>query len=590
VSVPPSAADPRSAASTAWKRLLRPFRQWETRLLVVLALVIGVGAGLGAYAFRWLIAFVQGLFWAQGASLIPWSPLATVLLPAAGGAVVGPLVYFLAREARGHGVPEVMVAIAEQRGRIRFRVVFIKALASAFCIGSGGSAGREGPIVQIGAALGSALGQLMNLPVGLLRTVLAAGAAGGIAATFNAPIAGVVFSLEVLLREFSARAFSIVVLASVTATVISRALLGDFPAFFVPAYELRSAWELLFYALLGVLAAVVARAFTWSIYRCEDAFDAWQIPEYVKPVAGGLLIGLMGLALPQVFGVGYETVGDALKGNLSLGLLATLVVAKLVATSITLGSGGSGGIFSPSLFMGAMLGGTVGRFFHTFFPDITAPSGAYALVAMAAVFGGAAHAPITSIIIIFEMTSDYRIILPLMTSVVISTLISHFLSQETIYTLKLRRRGIDLLAPRDQDPLARIRVRDVMTADVLTLQDALPLAAVVERFRRQSFTSFPVLDKHGRLVGMLGYDELRDVVMSEQTAEAAALTARDLMRPVVTTAHPDETLSHVMGKMAHEGVGRLPVVSREDGAVLLGIISRRDVLGAYGRVVLGQGR
>lgn len=472
------APGPRSAAPTPWERLRRPFRQWETRLLVVLSLVIGVGAGLGAYAFRWLVAFVQHLFWAQGASLIPWTPLATVLLPAAGGALVGPLVYFLAREAKGHGVPEVMAAIAEQRGRIRVRVVFVKALASAFCIGSGGSAGREGPIVQIGAALGSALGQVMKLPVGLLRTVLAAGAAGGIAATFNAPIAGVVFSLEVLLREFSARAFSVVVLASVTATVISRALLGDFPAFFVPAYELRSAWEFLFYALLGVLAAVVARAFIWSIYRCEDVFDAWRIPEYVKPIVGGLFIGLMGLALPQVFGVGYETVSEVLKGDLPLGLLATLVVAKLVATSLTLGSGGSGGIFSPSLFMGAMLGGTVGRVFHDLFPDVTAPSGAYALVGMAAVFGGAAHAPITSIIIIFEMTGNYALILPLMVANITSYAVASRLNPTPIYDALLLQDNIHL-PHAEHESLSRLRVGAAMCHPVVAVPGELTVEKVI---------------------------------------------------------------------------------------------------------------
>lgn len=588
MSLPPPSTGAAGTTPSPWRRLRFPVRQWETRLLVLLSLVIGAGSGLGAYGFRLLIALVQHLFWQRGAFVIPWSPVATILIPAAGGAVVGPLVYFLAREAKGHGVPEVMLAIAEERGRMRFRVVFVKALASAFCIGSGGSAGREGPIVQIGSALGSVLGQTMKLPVALLRTVLAAGAAGGIAATFNAPIAGVVFSLEVLLREFSARAFSVIVLASVTATVISRALLGDSPAFVVPPYELRSPWELLFYALLGVLAAVVARVFIWSIYRFEDVFDAWQIPEYMKPVVGGLCVGAVGLALPQVFGVGYETVGEALHGNLPLAMLAVLVVGKLVATSLTLGSGGSGGIFSPSLFMGAMLGGTIGRFFHTFFPDITGPVGAYALVAMAAVFGGAANAPITSIIIIFEMSGDYRIILPLMTSVVISTMISNFLGQDTIYTLKLRRRGIDILAPRGADPLARIRVADVMTREVVTVPDTLPLSDMLKRFRAHSFTSFPVVDGNRRMVGMLGYDEMREVLMSERQAEN--LTARDLMRSPPAAALPEETLSEVMGKMAREGVGRLPVVSRDDRTVVLGIISRRDVLGAYQRVVLGRGR
>jgi chloride channel protein, CIC family len=558
----------------------------ETRLLVTVSLIVGVGAGLGAYGFRWLISFVQHLAWDQGGVLIAWMPLRTVMIPALGGALVGPLVYFLAREAKGHGVPEVMLAIAREEGRIRFRVVFVKALASALCIGTGGSAGREGPIVQIGSALGAAVGQLMRLPVDLRRTLLAAGAAGGISATFNAPIAGVVFSLEVILREFSARSFSVVVLASVTATVISRALLGNYPAFFVPPYELRSAWELLFYAFLGILAALVAQAFIWALYRCEDAFDAWRVPEYLKPIAGGLSVGILGLALPQVFGVGYETVEEALRGNLPLTLLPVLIMAKLVATSLTLGSGGSGGVFSPSLFMGAMLGGSVGHFFHRLFPSITAPPGAYALVAMGAVFGGAAHAPITSILILFEMTGDYRIILPLMTSVVISTLVSHFMSPETIYSIKLRRRGIDVLAPPRPNPLGNIRVAEVMVRQVVTVPDTLTLRALIEHFRRHRFASFPVIDSQNRLVGILGYEELREALGAERPDDA--LTARDLMRTPPPVAFPDDTLTEVADKFRAAGAGRLPVVSRDNPSQLLGIVSHRDVLGAYQRVVLGS--
>jgi chloride channel protein, CIC family len=556
----------------------------KTPFLVSLSLCIGVGAGFGAYGFRWLIGFVQSVFWQHGGALFPWAPLSTLLIPAAGGALVGPLVYFLARETKGHGVPEVMLAVAEEQGRMRFRVVFVKALASALCIGSGGSAGREGPIVQIGSALGSTLGQLAKVPVEIVRTLVAAGAAGGIAATFNAPIAGVFFSLEVILRDFSARAFSLVVLASVTATVISRALLGQSPAFFVPPYELLSPWELLFYASLGVLAALVARAFTWSLYRCEDLFDAWRFPEYLKPVIGGLCVGAVGLVFPQVFGVGYDTLEVALRGHLTLVLMGGLLLAKIAATSLTLGSGGSGGVFSPSLFMGAMLGGAIGSVFRALFPTITAPSGAYALVGMGAVFAAAAQTPISSILILFEMTGDYRIILPLMTAVGISSLVSHFLSRETIYTIKLRRRGIDILAPPRADPLALIRVADVMVHPVVTLDEGLPLRAILDYVRQHPFTSFPVIDGDGGLVGILGYGELREVLTSEHSEET--LKARDLMRSPAPVCYSDETLTEVMERFRVTGAGRLPVVSRENPTRLLGVISHSDLIAAYQRTVL----
>lgn len=559
----------------------------ETPRLIALSVVIGVGAGLGAYAFRLLIESVRQLLWGHGPGLLGSTPLATVLIPAAGGAVVGPLVYFFAREARGHGVPEVMLAIARHGGRIRSRVIFVKALASAVCIGSGGSAGREGPIVQIGSALGSAVGQWLRLPAPMVRTMLAAGAAGGVAATFNAPIAGVVFALEVLLRDFSARAFSVVVLASVTATAVSRALLGDHPAFIVPAYELRSAWEFLFYAALGVAAALVARLFIWSLARSEDLFEGWRIPEWAKPPVGGVAIGLLGLGLPQVFGVGYETVEEATTGRLDPTLLALLVAGKVAATSLTLGSGGSGGVFAPSLFMGATLGGALGHLFHTLFPAVTAPSGAYALVGMAAVFAGAAHAPITAVLILFEMTGDYRIILPLMTAVVISTLVSHFVSAQTIYTIKLQRRGIDLLAS-PHDPLAQIPIADVMVRRVVSLRESLPLGAVVEEIRRHPHTSFPVVDGDGRLVGLIGYDELREALTTDRPDPG--LTARDLMRSPPPVAYADETLADVTRRFTQAGVGRLPVVAREDPRRLLGVIARRDVLAEYQTVVLARSR
>ncbi len=556
----------------------------KTPTLVALSLAIGIGAGLGACGFRWLIGFVQRVLWGHGAALVRWTPISTLIIPAVGGALVGPLVYFLARETKGHGVPEVMLAVTAEQGRMRFRVVFVKALASALCIGSGGSAGREGPIVQIGSALGSGVGQLAKVPVEILRTLVAAGAAGGISATFNAPIAGVFFALEVILRDFTARAFSLVVLASVTATVISRAVLGQTPAFVVPPYELRNPWELLFYVTLGVLAALVAKGFTWLLYACEDLFEAWHCPEYVKPVAGGLGVGCLALVFPHVLGVGYETIGGVLKDQPAIPLMLGLLVAKAAATALTLGSGGSGGIFSPSLFMGAMLGGALGSSVRGLFPAVSAPAGAYALVGMAAVFAAAAQTPITSVLILFEMTGDYRIILPLMTAVGIASLVAHLLGHETIYTIKLRRRGIDILTPAHADPLARIRVSEVMTRRVVTLDAALPLAAVLDQIRRHPYTSFPVTNGNRTLVGILGYTELRALLLSGQSD--GGLRARDVMRASPPVCYPDETLTAAMERFRATGAGRLPVVARDNPEVLLGVISRSDLLTAYERVVL----
>ena len=510
------------------------------------------------------------------------------MIPAVGGALVGPIVYCFAREAKGHGVPEVMLAIAQEGGRIRPRVVFVKALASAICIGSGGSAGREGPIVQIGSALGSALGQGLKLPPGLLRTVLAAGAAGGIAATFNAPIGGVVFSLEVLLRDFSARAFSVLVLASVTATVISRALLGNSPAFIVPPYELKSPWELLFYALLGCLAALVAKGFIWLLYRCEDLFDALgdsRVPE------AGRRWALRGAdrsrpATGLRRGIRDRGAGPA-RAACPPGCWPPWWWASWWRRPSRSGPADRGACSRRPSSWGRRSAGASASSSGGLWPGLTAAPGAYALVGMAAVFTGAAHAPITSVLILFEMSGDYRIILPLMTAVVISTLVSHVLEP-----------GDDLhdqaSAPRDRHPDAPPAGPsgphpggDVMGRSVVTLNAELPFRAVLDHIRTHPYTSVPVLDGNGKLAGILGYSELREILSAERPEET--LTARDFMRTPPPVCYPDDTLTEVTEKFRLADEGRLPVVASDDPGTVLGVISHTDVLAAYERLVLDQG-
>ncbi len=416
---------------TKWSLLRDRFWASETAVMMTFAVVVGIGAGLGTVVFVEMIAFFKKLFFGETASALAFLDRgAVILLSLLGGLLVGPLVHFIAPEAKGHGVPEVMMAIATRGGRIRPIVVLAKALGSAVTIGSGGSVGREGPIVQIGSALGSSIGQVFKLSERRIVNLIASGAAAGIAATFNAPIAGVIFALEVILNDFGIRAFSTIVISAVTASAVSRALLGDFAAFVVPAYALHSPWELLLYLGLGVVAAGGALTFVKTLYFFEDKFDAWKFPPYLKPAIGGLFLGVMGFFIPQLFGTGFETIEQALTGKLALLFLAILVVGKILATSFTLGSGASGGVFAPALFIGAALGGAYGELAQILFPDMHVSSGAYAMVGMAAVFAGAARAPITGIIILFEMTRDYRIILPLMFATVISTVLAQFFESE----------------------------------------------------------------------------------------------------------------------------------------------------------------
>ena len=353
------------------KLLLGYLQSSETVFLLLFANIIGIGAGFGAMIFRWLIESFQNIFFQQGQTAFSFmGQYYVIIIPAIGGLIAGLIIYFFSNETKGHGVPEVMLAVATTGSKIRPRVAAIKALVSSICIGSGGSVGREGPIVQISSALGSSLGQLFRLSENKKRILIACGAAGGIAATFNAPLAGIFFALEVILREYGTRYFSSVVLSAVTATVISRSFLGSSPAFIVPHYELVSSWEILFYFLLGFLAAIIGWIFIRMLYKSEDIFDAMKIPNYVKPALGGLILGVIGFYFPQVFGVGYLSVEQTLNGQMGSLLILGLIGLKIVATSLTLGSGGSGGVFAPSLFIGVMLGSSFGTLIQSLFPSI----------------------------------------------------------------------------------------------------------------------------------------------------------------------------------------------------------------------------
>jgi CIC family chloride channel protein len=571
--------------------LLDRIRSNELVAGLVLSIVVGAIAGLGAVAFRWLISTFQSLFFGNGATYLGFlGQYHVILIPAAGGLIVGLLVYFAAREAKGHGVPEVMEAVAVKGGRIRPRVALVKAVASSICIGSGGSVGREGPIVQIGSSLGSTIGQWLRLSDDWVRTLVACGAAGGISATFNTPIGGVFFAMEIILGRFLTPRFGFVVISSVVADFVAHVFLGSQPSFDIVPYSLVSYWELLPYVLLGVLAALAATVFMRLLYKAEDLFDAWHFPEYLKPVIGGIGIGLIGLYSYDLFGVGYGnvfwvstmSVNQALLGEIALQSLIILMLLKIVATSLTLGSGGSGGVFAPSLFIGAMLGGALGTVAHQFFPALTASSGAYALVGMAAVFAGATRAPFTAIIMLFEMTRDYNIILPLMIAVVISTVISRSLNRETIYTLKLVRRGVDLHQLDQASPLREVTVEEAMTRDFPTVLPTMSVRQLVTKLRRSGHHGFPVVNKKGEFIGVV---TLADVERAMSAGGSPDLTVDDIATKSLVVAYPDEYIHDVFVRLGTREVGRIPVVARRNPKRLLGVLQRHDVLVAYSKVI-----
>ena len=580
------------------KRNLMDLFHWFDKLslpepasIVFTAMIVGIGAGLGAVFFRWLIGSMQTLaYGVLGNFLGGIKPYHLLIIPALGGAIYGPLIYRYAREAKGHGVPEVMEAVALRGGRIRPRVAIIKSLASAICIGTGGSVGREGPIAQIGSALGSTIGQWLNLSNDRIRSLVACGAAGGIAATFNAPIAGSIFSLEIILGQFQATYFGAVVISAVTANVVAQAFEGSVRAFVIPEYILVSPWELLFYVLLGGIAAVLGAAFTRLLYASEDIFDKLPFPpEYFKPILGGLILGLIGLVsfkidgFPRVFGVGYDSIGDALFGKLALQVTFGLFVLKFLATVVTLGAGGSGGIFAPSLFMGAMLGEAFGQIMNMLFPNITAPPGAYALVGMSVFFSSTAHAPMTAVLILFEMTGDYLIILPLMLTTVMGTLISRIISPESIYTLKLTRRGISLQRGRDVDVMETLLVKEVMRPAPDPVPASLPLGKVSTLLDRARMHGLPVVDKDKTLQGVIS---IRDI------DHATAQNQDNLTKPVLdfcsrnlVWTYPNETVGLALKRMSHRDIGRLPVVDPDHPQKLIGWISRADIVRAYERAL-----
>ena len=530
--------------------------------LVVMALVVGVGAGFAAVAFRWLILSITWLatgyrqFGQQGRvpslhfpGLGIWFLL---VIPVVGGLLYGPLIQRFAKEARGHGVPEVTLAVAENGGRIRPQVTVVKALASAVCIGTGGSVGREGPIVQIGSAFASTLGQLVRMSETRLRTLVACGAAGGIAATFNAPLTGVLFGFEIILREFSIDALFGTILSAVAADLVSRAVFGSAPFFSNLPHNLvvHDDRTFLLLAVLGVTSGLLGWGFKSFLYKLEDIGDAvWkQRPEWARPAVGGIALGALLLVIPEMYGVGYPVMAKAVAGHYVLWFVIVLLFAKVFATSLTLSIGGSGGIFAPSLFIGAMEGVAFGSVAQHLFGHVVSTPAVFAVVAMGGVFGAAAQAPLTAIASALEMTGNFTLTVPVMLVVGIATALSKHLSYGSIYTTKLLRRGIDIERPLPTNVLHTLTVADVMQPVGMGAA-ALELGASPVEPSRIAHDGWAVLLDH----------------------------ATDLGAPQVLFS--DETLDQALRQLVLYGRFGLPVVS-PDEKYLRGWITRRNVLHA----------
>jgi CIC family chloride channel protein len=537
--------------------------------LVVMALVVGAGAGLGAAVFRWMVFGATWLvtghdqFGQQGHAASAHLPglgiWFVVVVPVLGGLIYGPLIYRFAREARGHGVPEVMLAVAENGGRIRPQVTIVKALASAITIGVGGSVGREGPIVQIGSALASTLGQLVRMSESRLRIIVACGAAGGIAATFNAPLTGLFFGFEIVLREFSLDALVATGLAAVTGDVISRAIFGSAPFFAqIPhGLSVTSDTTYLLVAVLAVLAGLIGIGFKTFLYWLEDFVDElWKgRPEWARPAVGGIALGVLLLAVPQMYGVGYPVMNDVVGGHVVVGLILLFLLSKVLATSLTLSIGGSGGVFAPSLFVGAMAGMAFGTLVHSLFGSAVGPPALYAVVAMGGVFAAAAQAPLTAIASVAEMTGNFGITLPIILTCGISAAVSKHISYGSVYTTKLLRRGIDIERPKTTNVLQTLTVADAM--------QPLPRSAAPARLNGFH-------DSESDRVGMTG-----------EQWEHLAGTVTDTRQP--QELFSDETLEQALRQLTLYRPAGLPVLS-EDREQVQGWITRHDILDALTQI------
>ncbi len=581
----------------------------ESIALAVIALLVGITSGIGVWLFKLLFSLIYknafggidtplGLLHHKQSllqlldGLARWSEFdrfgsllgligkwMIFCIPAIGGLVVGLISHFIIGKERYQGVAGVMEAVALGGGRLPYKKIPAKTVAAAVSVGSGASVGPADPSIQIGAYLGSMFGQILRLSDERVRALVAAGAAGGLAAAFNAPIAGIFFALEIIIGELSINTFGIITLASVISSVFTQAVSGHQPAFHIPAYTYHSAWELPLYFGLGVLSGLSAAFYIWLHHFTRGIFDKWRAPGWLKPVIAGLIVGLIGMYLPQIFGTGYVTIGDFLTGkSLAVVLLLLLAFFKLVLTPICVSGGFYGGVFAPSIFIGAMLGGAYGLIAQQIFPSLNISPPAFSMVGMAAVFAGTIHAPITAFILLFEMTQDYRIILPLIAAVNVSLYLSWHLHHDSVYTLGLTRKGIHLLRGRDVDVLERIKVHEAMVTNIITLNESDSLTTATEQFAKARHRGLPVVNEGNELVGIL---TLQDIERAQSDDNNVYTVVGEICTRRLLLAYPDETLGAAVKRIGVRDVGQLPVVTRNNLRHLEGLLCSTDIARAY---------
>jgi len=557
------------------KKLVQRISTSQSLLFSILAVLVGLLSGAGVWLFKLLFTGLRQLLFTDLGAV---SRVFLVFIPVFGGALVGLLILRFIRHEKVHGTASVMQAVALSGGRLRYQKAPVKTLAAILSLGSGASVGPEDPAVFIGSTIGSLLGQKFRLTDERMRILVASGAAAAIGAAFNAPIAGVFFALEIVLGEVAGPGMGMILVSAVTSAVFTQAVSGGQPAFMVPQYGFKSAWELPLYLILGLLAGPVSAFYVRLLYKMQDWFGSWNIPAWVKPAIAGLGVGLVGLALPQVLSDGYATIGKILNNDtFPVWTLLLLLIAKIILTPLSIGGGFYGGVFAPSLFLGATLGAAFGMVAQQLIPSLGIQPAAFAMVGMAAVLAGAVHAPLTASLLLFEMTMDYHIILPLLFSVAFSLLISQRIQHDSVYNMGLERHGIHLERGRDIEILATIRVGEVMRADPDTLSENMSLHQASDELARTRRQGMAVVNTENELVGMLTLQDIDLAVeQNQENSTVGEICTRDL-----AITRPNETLADALEQMSERDLGRLPVVDGDNPRRLVGILRRVDVIHAY---------
>ncbi len=574
---------------------LKIFLPGENTTLLVTAAFIGLLAGGAIIVFREAVDLVHELVFVQGYELLKieeggWRTLLLPLIPMFGMVLLIPLSLLFPGKVNGYGFTKFLRRVNLENGVINAKNIFIKIAATAITIGSGNSAGVEGPIAQIGGALGSQVGQKFRVSGARMKVYVAAGCAGGIAGIFNAPIAGIFFAAEiVLLGTYEISSFAALVIASAMATVVSRAYYGEIPAFPIPDYHMVNPFvEMPLYAFMAVIIGILAVLHIRIFYWVRDRFQALPLHEQAKPVVGAFLVGCIGIVFPQVMGDGYEFIEHTLAGHGLVWVMIALVAMKSLATAITLGSGGAGGVFAPALFIGAMVGGAFGGIVHGLLPEYTASAGAYATIGIGAFLAASTHAPMTAIFLLFEMTGNYMIIVPVMLTSILGTVTATKFYRDSIDTVDFTREGIDIHEGREVAILKSIRVGKAITEDVDFISETANINHLLElfAFAKDSFY-FPVIDHTGRMVGVVSMQDVKTILHDEEQRVCflvGAICSRD-----VISLTPDDNLYDAMQLFDVKGIEEIPVVESREDPWVLGMLKRRDVIAAYNHEVLKRG-